>query len=751
MNTLLRRFTLYSPLRKRRQPQFFARHVVVGAGGIASLIALWIMSEVPETALPLCLWLGIGWLSGIVLFVARELPRCLPRPLRFLHRPRIVWIYGVLGIIAAAVLTHWITPLPEYRAFFRADALWVFYLPPLIYVARYGSWRQARRLLIFAVTLYAGLRLVLLEFEPRAVLTTFFLSALMVLLIYGAHQTIDSFRLQTARVDTLHTLTQEISNPHELRIDYDAFAKTIALNLDYAVVHILLWDANENKLTMGGAYGKSVATTKPIWVGEEEGLVGRCFHTRSYVVCNDTQGADGRQKGYVVRSGYEEIQSELAVPLTYGDEQLGVLDFQSSRRNEFDKADIAEARILARAISMAIKWKESTLAQELLWETLQRAQSQKTLEALTDEILDLVRQYLGASVITFYPLLPETELPRRAEPYRRGKLIADESGKGLDSFEPGARVYELVRAWQPHFAQYAERDRALRGDVPRDNDFIGREKIKSVIFLPLGDKSYKLGVLLVNYRARREFSPAVRAQLRAFGLAFALALRMLHERERANYVTRTGLHRNLSRYLSPIHAYLNRVRAAATRDPALIAQYLQELEQTIQQLRGRVARDGEGMFSEETSKLYDALYNAVSELRPETPPKFVAQIAPEIENLSPLLHAVLFDLAVEAMSNAVAHGHANSLRVHANLDALCRNIVCQIRDDGAQFDPEAALPSPDGIFAIKAWLERELNARIGFGRNEEAGMFLRAEIPILPLPDVVMDAAVSQSLKSPSQ
>lgn len=732
MTALLRQLSLYAPLRRRRQPQFFARHAVVGAGAIATLIAFWIIVEAPSTQLPLTIWLCLGWLSGIVIFAGRELPRLLPKPLRFLHKRWIVWVYGLLGIVGAIALTVWIRPLPEYSAFFRADALWVFYLPPLLYVARYGEWRTFQRLLIFAALSYALLGLIL-DFELHAILTTCFLTALLGMLAYGAHQTIESIRMQTKRVHTLHLLTQTISNPHELGVSYDNFAKTISGDLKYPVVHVMLWDANENALIVGGAHGKPTATSKTIRVSSGEGLVGRCFVSKSYVVCNDVRGFDGRDKGYMPRPGYEDIQSELVVPLTYGREQLGVLDFQSYQRNEFDK-DIAEAHILARAISMAIKWNESTHTQTLLWDTITRAQSSKDLDTLINEILDLVRQHLGAALLTFYPLIPETALPRRAKPYRRGKLLADETTKGLDSFEPGARVYELVCSWQAHFAKDAEHDRALRGDKPRLDDFIGREKIKSVVFLPLGASDYKLGVLLINYRDPREFSPAVQAQMRAFGAAFTLAIRILHERARAAYVARTGVHRNLTRYLYPVNMQLNQVRASvANRDLARLDQHLLELQGAILQMRGRIARDAEGIFSEPAVGLYDALHNAVSSLRPENPPTFSAQVSPQVEALSPLLHAVLYDWAVEAMANAVGHGHANSLHVTANLALTRRHVICQIIDDGAQFDPERVRHSNDGIFALARWLDQELNAKTEFVPNEEEGMCLRVTIPILPV------------------
>jgi len=223
MPAILRRLSLYAPLRRRRQPQFFVRHSVAGTACIASFIALWIMVEVPETIPSLAPWLVLGWLSGIVIFVAREMPRSLPKRLRFLHDKWVAWLYVLIGIVAAAALVASLTFTAAYRVFFFADAAWVFYFPPLMYAARYGTAAQLKWFLLLAVASYAAIRLALLNLDPRAEVTTLFLAGLMCFLVYGAYQTMESFRVQGARVHTLHSLTQEISNPHELRVRYDNF------------------------------------------------------------------------------------------------------------------------------------------------------------------------------------------------------------------------------------------------------------------------------------------------------------------------------------------------------------------------------------------------------------------------------------------------------------------------------------------------------------------------------------------------
>jgi GAF domain-containing protein len=739
MQTLLSLFDRIIFWRDRRQwwNQFWKQHLVHGVAAnffVAGIALSWL---VPSTFMSALGWIIFFVIGGQLLYVLRTREDSLPGWFKYLAFDRLaIRAHSQLGVLVTGLFAFALFSNPDYRAAIQHDVLWTFYLLPLVYFSRYGDSNELAWVLLPAGFLTLFVPLAVLGFTPDTFLSAIFGTLFVVMFAMGVHGTLQTLDEKDARVRRLNSIISQISNRHELKTRSEWIVEIIGKELRYPLIHLMTLDPLQNALTVQAAHGRDKKYWRLVSIPQGQGLTSRAYETGQVLVCNDTLGRAGKQIGYVAPEGYADIHSEMAVPLKFGKERLGVLDFQSRRRGEFNEEDIIEARLLARAVSIAIKWNQTTSSQLLLWETINRGQRIKEMKQLIEETLAMANEHLGSAVITFYPLIPETGLPDCAQPYRRGELLCDECNKGgADSFQPGKSVYQLVSEWKFYFSSDAPTDRKLRGEVFHQTDFIQRERIQSVVFAPLGERDYKLGALFINFRDYREFSPAAEYQMRAFSAAFTLAILRIHEHARATESLRAGVHRNLARYLFSIRTQMQSIRESVNRlRDGMLDEQLVRLEESIVQLRGRVLRDTGGIFDLPATGLQDALQNAFGSLQPAQPTTCHIKVSAEVEHLSRSIHAILYNFAVEAMSNALAHGHASRIRADVRLNPGRNAIECQVVDDGGGFDPTAVRPGVDGIFVITEWIERELKGAAEFHRREENGMRVQISIPILTLP-----------------
>lgn len=721
--------------RNRRQwwSQFWYHHIVHGVSLCVSMLAFSIVVAAPSTAFDFAVWGAVIWVLGELFYQARRFKEFLPRFFYILNNTRMVRIQALGGVLLTGALMAAVFPNPDYLRAFHMDILWSFFLVPLIFNIRHGGGEWLFRLVFLSCSIVVLVPVLVLGVSASTLSSGIASAVLLVMLVAGAYGTQQTLAEKAQRVNRQNNIIAQISNRLELKTRYDQIARAICHELRYPVIHIMAWDPLQNALVIQGAEGRPRKYWKSVRVKTGEGITGYAFQSGKTLVCNDVHGRAGEKYGYVQPEGYEDINAELVVPLIYGRERLGVLDFQSTRRDEFNDDDVAEAKLLAKSVALAMKWNETTHAQLLLWKTISLAQHTRDVDAFIDEILETVRKNLGASVITFYSLIPETNLPRQAHPYRNGRLLVDESAKGgPDSFLAGLALPNLIHRWQVYFSPDALNDPILRGEVMRPGDFISREHIRSVIFLPLGEADYRLGVLFINYREDREFTAATEAQIRAFGAALTLAIRRLHEREQLEDSLRIGVHRNLARYFYRIKTQMTSVAemVESLQEPVL-EDKLRSLEDAIGQLRGRALRDTRGIFDLLPTGLEEAVLNAFGSLDSQQRTDFNIRVDPEAERLSRRLHAVLYNLVVEAISNALTHGHATRIYVDVSLSPARDRVECCVTDDGCGFNPNQVRPGSNGIFVISDWIKRELNGQGRFLPREDGGMRVHVSIPIL--------------------
>jgi signal transduction histidine kinase len=110
----------------------------------------------------------------------------------------------------------------------------------------------------------------------------------------------------------------------------------------------------------------------------EQGLTGRAVRTGKMVLVNNTAS----DPEYI--SVFEEVQSEIVMPIRIGETVVGILDLQSDRLNAFDDSDLLILETLAHAVGTALQNADSYQRLERINAKLAQIAQQK------DEIVQIV-------------------------------------------------------------------------------------------------------------------------------------------------------------------------------------------------------------------------------------------------------------------------------------------------------------------------------------------------------------------------
>lgn len=152
----------------------------------------------------------------------------------------------------------------------------------------------------------------------------------------------------------------------------DAFA--------YYHVHIFLWDESINALRMVGGTGEAGQAMLVMGhsIRPDQGLVGRAFSTNSPVVVPNVN----EDPGWLPNRLLPGTQAELAVPITYGAEVLGVLDAQDSEVGGLGEEDSQLLQTIAGQLAVALR------NARLVAQIQQKAEQEALINAINRKITD---------------------------------------------------------------------------------------------------------------------------------------------------------------------------------------------------------------------------------------------------------------------------------------------------------------------------------------------------------------------------
>lgn len=278
------------------------------------------------------------------------------------------------------------------------------------------------------------------------------------------------------QMELLHRIGLEIVSVLDLDKLLSAVARSSKEILGYDNCAICLVEGKDLVLKASYYFPEKVRGMK-IKIGE--GVVGKCAQEKEIVNIGDIS-----QCPFYIPSGLEGIQSEIAIPIVFGEQLLGALTIESTTKEAFNEEDEQVLSILSSQLGVAIrnvkvsqsKYKEL----ELLHQIGLKIVSKIDLEKLLSTIVNLIGENLGYdNCAIFLPF--EDKLILKAQSRFPKKIM------GLE-----------IKLGEGIVGQCAQEKEVLNiADVPHCDFYIssGLKAIQSAIALPILYENRLMGVL----------------------------------------------------------------------------------------------------------------------------------------------------------------------------------------------------------------------------------------------------------------
>ncbi|HMV29640.1 MAG TPA: GAF domain-containing protein, partial [Anaerolineales bacterium] len=213
------------------------------------------------------------------------------------------------------------------------------------------------------------------------------------------NQALEDVRRRALAVQTSAEVSQRLSvatDPQRLAVEV---VEQVQAAFKYYHAHIYFLDEESGDLIMAGGTGDAGATmlARGHKIPHGRGLVGRAAATNAPVLVPDVSQAEG----WLPNPLLPDTKSEVAIPISSGNQILGVLDVQQNIVNGLDEEDVRLLQSLAGQVAISLQnarsYEQSKSQAEL--ETLANTIGQKIQRANTvEETLQTAIRELGLAL-----------------------------------------------------------------------------------------------------------------------------------------------------------------------------------------------------------------------------------------------------------------------------------------------------------------------------------------------------------------
>jgi PAS domain S-box-containing protein len=195
--------------------------------------------------------------------------------------------------------------------------------------------------------------------------------------------------MMVSQLTTINKISRAIISILDLDELMNGFVKSIAQGFGYKHVIIMMMDKERGDLFLRAGYGPNMeAVPADTRHKLKDGIIGSAAYFGQTLISGDIE-SDSRY----ARKGLIGTKSELAVPVIFRGEVLGVLDIQSDKRDAFTKNDVTVlemlADMLANSIANARAYSESK-EREAALSVLDRISKQISYRLEPNVVLDQV-------------------------------------------------------------------------------------------------------------------------------------------------------------------------------------------------------------------------------------------------------------------------------------------------------------------------------------------------------------------------
>ena len=197
---------------------------------------------------------------------------------------------------------------------------------------------------------------------------------------------VQSERRRADQLQLIGEVSRQVAAILDLDVLFDRVVELIQTHFRYYFVAVVLRQEETDQLTFTSATSRAILGRR-VQIGQ--GVIGKVVETGNPLLVSDVAS----DANYVSMAALPETRSELAVPLIFGKNLLGVLDVESTEVNAFTQEDVFILRTLADQVAIAAHEARLYAAErEQAWISTALLQvSEATVQSSSlDEVLDTV-------------------------------------------------------------------------------------------------------------------------------------------------------------------------------------------------------------------------------------------------------------------------------------------------------------------------------------------------------------------------
>ncbi len=334
---------------------------------------------------------------------------------------------------------------------------------------------------------------------------------------------LQNVQTQSDRVRVVSEITRALSSILDLDKLLDEIVNIISQKFDFPYVHIFTIDKVMNRVVFRTGTGKNIEALKTsgLWfdLESEKGIVAYVARKKKPYLSIDVLDDDLYLPTDLPP---HDPRSELAIPIIYSDEVLGVLDIQSPLQDVFSEKDMELFRTLSDGIAIALqnafiyrseRWRRKVA--ESFHEIANIFSRDYSLEEIYRSVLRIASQNLPCTAGVIWHLSNDTALS-----------VVDSIGVDKDELNSSILAEDL------EFVKYAiaQGEPIIRygyDETEPLGKFLRLKRNYSAIVAPIINANQKLGAIEIVYENPNRYGGEARAVLKAFAGYTSVAIQNL--------------------------------------------------------------------------------------------------------------------------------------------------------------------------------------------------------------------------------